>query len=78
LRLPRLAGVTLARYLLLGEFEAALILAKNHSDFAGGFVLTILRGQTSKNTLTFYCDPRVQLLFKQKGIPAVEGGRVCD
>jgi len=78
LRLPRLAGVTLARYLLWGEFEAALFLAKNHSDFAGGFVLTILRGQTSKNTLTFYCDPRVQLLLKQKGIPAVEGGRVCD
>jgi hypothetical protein len=49
LRLPRLAGVTLARYLLLGEFEAALILAKNHSDFAGSIVLTILRGQTSKN-----------------------------
>jgi len=62
----------------MSEFEAALILAKNHSDFAGGFVLTILRGQTSKNTLTFYYDPRVQLLFKQKGIPAVEGGRVCD
>ena len=63
MRLPRLAGVTLARYLLLGEFEAALILAKNHSDFAGSFVLTVLRGQTSKNTLTFYCDPRVQLLL---------------
>jgi hypothetical protein len=62
----------------LGEFEAALILAKNQGDFAGSFVLTILRGQASKNTLTFYCHPRVQLLFKQKGILAVEGGRVCD
>ncbi len=63
----------LARYLLLCEFEVPLILAKNHSDFAGSFVLTILRGQTSKITLTFYCDPRVQPLFKQQGIPAVDG-----
>ena len=59
--LPRLAGVTLARYLLLGEFEAALVLAKNHSDFSGSFILTILSGQTLKNTVTLYCDPRVQL-----------------
>jgi hypothetical protein len=27
-------------------FATALILAKTHSDFAGSFVLTILRGQT--------------------------------
>ena len=62
----------------LGEFEAALILAKKNRDYFSHIVLSRQRNNRSANGLEFYCDPRVQQLYEQSNLPPIEGENICD
>jgi len=61
----------------LGEFEAALEIARKNRDYYGHVVLTRLRNDRSANGLKFYCDPRVQELIEQTDVPPLEGEDIC-
>jgi len=62
----------------LGEFESALILTEKYKDYYSHYVLTQIRGTRTANSIKFYCDPRVQMLVKESGIPPREGENLCD
>ena len=62
----------------LGEFESALILTERYKDFYSHYVLTQVRGNRKINGIKFYCDPRVQQLFKESAVPPFEGEDICD
>jgi len=62
----------------LGEFESALILTERHKDYYSHYVLTQIRGNRKVNGIKFYCDPRVQNLFKASAVPPFEGENICD
>ena len=61
-----------------GEFESALILTERHKDFYSHYILTQVRGNRKVNGIKFYCDPRVQQLFKESAVPPFEGENICD
>jgi TolB-like protein/Tfp pilus assembly protein PilF len=62
----------------LGEFEPAAILTERKRDYYSHIVLTRLRNDRSANGTRFYCDPRVQKLFEEAGIPPMEGENACE
>ena len=61
----------------LGEFEAALVIARKNRDYFSHIVLTRLRNDRSANGLKFYGDPRVQELIEQTDVPPLERENIC-
>ena len=62
----------------LGEFEAALTVTRKFLERESHFILVQFRSKRTKNGIRFYCDPRVQSLFEEVGVPPVKGESICD
>ena len=62
----------------MGEFDAALIVTEENSDYYSHVVLSRIRDMKSANGIKFYCDPRVQAVFEQSGLPPMAGQNICD
>jgi len=62
----------------LHEFEAAIQLIEKNMSFGGDYVFRQLPARKSKNAVAFYCDPRVQAMYRKYDIPTLESGRACD
>lgn len=62
----------------MGEFDAALIVTEENSDYYSHVVLTRLRDMKSANGIKFYCDPRVQAVFEQSDLPPMAAQDICD
>ena len=46
--------------------------------FDGEYVFIQLRARKSEDTITFYCDPRVQSLYEKYEFPALDDENICD
>ncbi|MDH4019310.1 MAG: tetratricopeptide repeat protein, partial [Xanthomonadales bacterium] len=62
----------------MGEFDAALIVTQENSDYYSHVVLSRIRAMKSANGIKFYCDPRVQAVFEQSDLPLMAGQNICD
>ena len=62
----------------MGEFDAALIVTEENSDYYSHVVLSRIRAMKSANGIKFNCDPHVQGLFEQSDLPPMAGQNICD
>jgi hypothetical protein len=65
-------------FINLGLLDAAVEIAEKYRDFNAHIALVWPRAMRSANATRFNCDPRVQALVAQTGLPPIERKNTCD
>jgi len=65
-------------FINIGMLDAAVEVAEKYRDYYSHVVLIWPRSVQSTYAVRFNCDPRVQALIAQTGIPPIEGKNICD